>query len=100
MNESNTSTLSILHVNICSLQKNFDSLQEFLYLLPRFPQIICLSEARINQTPLINIELPNYKLLHNDSPTRAGGVAIYVACNIDIEIVSELYLNVDGCENI
>lgn len=71
-----------------------------MYLLPRFPQIICLSEARINQTPLINIELPNYKLLHNDSPTRAGGVAIYVASNINIEIVSELYLNIEGCENI
>ena len=53
----NSNSISIIHINIRSLQKNFDSLQEFLCLLPTMPKIICLLESRINQKPLINLEL-------------------------------------------
>ena len=96
----NSNSISIIHINICSLQKNFDSLQEFLCLLPNMPKIICLSESRINQKPLVNLELPSYKLVHIDSPTPAGEVAVYVSNELRIEIVSNLSLNIDGCENM
>ena len=71
-----------------------------MYLLPNNPDIICLSESRINQTLLINIDVPNYRLYRDDSPTRAGGVAVYVNNNISVEIMSKLILNIDECENI
>ena len=58
----NSNLISIIHINIRSLLKNFDSLQEFLCLLPTMPKIICLSESGINQKPLINLELPIYNL--------------------------------------
>lgn len=93
-------SFNIIHINIRSLQKNFDSLQEFLSLLSNRPQIICLSESRINQVPLINIELPDYKIFHDDSTTRAGGVAIYILNNISTDIISKFHLNTDGCENL
>ena len=96
----NSNLISIIHINIRSLQKHFNSLQEFLCLLPTMPRIICLLESRINQKPLINLELPNYKLEHIDSPTPAGGVAVYVSNELCIEIVSNLSLNIDGCENM
>ena len=96
----NSNSISIIHINICSLQKNFDSLEEFLCLLPNMPKIICLSESRINQKPLVNLELPNYKLVHIDCPTPAGGVAVYVSNELRIEIVSNFSLNIDGCENM
>ena len=48
-------------------------------MLPTTPKNICLSESQINQKPSINLELPNYKLEHIDSPTSAGGVAVYVS---------------------
>ena len=96
----NSNSISIIRINIRSLQKNFDFLQEFLCLLPNMPKIICLSESRINQKPLINLELPNNKLIHIDSPTPAGGVAVYVSNKLRIEIVSNLSLNIDGCENM
>ena len=64
------------------------------------PKIICLSESRINQKPLINLELRNYKLERIDSPTPAGGVAAYVSNELRIKIVSNLSLNIDGCENM
>ena len=88
------------HINIRSLQKNFNSLQEFLCLRPKIPEIICFTESRINKDFSINIELPDFKLFRNDSVSRAGGVAVYVADTFNAEIISSLYLATTGCENI
>ena len=93
----NSSSISIIHMNIRSLQKILILCKNFCVCMPK---IICLSESRINQKPLINLELPNYKLVHIDSPTPAGGVAVYVSNELRIEIVSNLSLNIDGCENM
>ena len=90
-----SNSIRIIHINIRSLQKNFDSLLEFLCLLPNMPKIICLLESRINQKLLINLGLPNYRLEHIDSATPAGGVAVYVSNELRIEIVSSLSLNID-----
>ena len=96
----NSDSISIIHIDIRSVQKNLDSLQEFLCLLPTMPKIICLSKSRTNQKPLINLELPNCKLDYIDSPTPAGGVAVYVSNELSIKIVSNLSLNIDECENM
>ena len=69
-------------------------------ILPIFPEIICLSESRINQQPLSNLDLRGYKLFHNDSTTRAGGVAVYVNNNICAGLIPKLILYFDGCENL
>ena len=71
----------------------------FLCLLPKIPEIICLTESRINKDSSINIELPDFKHFCNGSVTRAGGVAVYVADTFNAEIISSLYLNITGCEN-
>ena len=76
LNKSNSKSLNIFHFNIRSLSKNYDLLHEFLFILLISPEIICLSESRINQQPLSSLDLPGYKLFHNDSITRAGGVAV------------------------
>ena len=82
------------------MQKNFDSLHEFLCSLQIRPKIICLSESRINHKPFINIELPDYKFVHIDSPTSAGGVAVYISSELRFNILFNLSLDIDGCENI
>ena len=82
------------------MQKKFDSLHEFLYSLPIRPKIICLSESRINHKPFINIELPDNKFVHIDSPTSAGGVAVYISSELHFNILFNLSLDIDGCENI
>ena len=48
-NKINTTKIffSLIHLNIRSLQKNFDSLHEFLSLQQSSPDIICLSETRL-----------------------------------------------------
>ena len=66
--------MGFIHINIRSLQKTFNFLQEFLCLLPKIPEIICLTESRINKDSLINIELLDFKHFCNDFVTRTGGV--------------------------
>ena len=67
-----------MHLNIRSLHKNFDELHEFVSLLPFKPDVICLSESRINQ-PLKNIRLQGYNFLNAKPGKKAGGVAVYLS---------------------
>ena len=51
-------------------------MHEFVSLLPFKPDVICLSESRINQ-PLKNIQLQGYNFLNAKPGKKAGGVAVY-----------------------
>ena len=71
-------SLILVHLNIRSLHKSFDNLHEFVSLLPFKPDVICLSESRINQ-PLKNIQLQGYNFLNAKPGKKAGGVAVYLS---------------------
>ena len=71
-------SLILEHLNIRSLHKNFDNLHEFVSLLPFKPDVICLSESRINQ-PLKNIQLQGHNFLNAKPGKKAGGVAVYLS---------------------
>ena len=60
-------SLTILHLNIKSLNKNFDELYEFLVSFRLRPDVMCLTETRIKNDPLVNITIPQYKFFHVDS---------------------------------
>ena len=62
-----TQALFMIHINIRSLQKHCDTLVEMLQLLPALPQLICITETKINKEPLVNIEPENYHFLHANS---------------------------------
>ena len=51
-------SLVLVHLNIRSLYKHFDSLCLFLQSLPFKPDVICLTETRVKGQPLANINLP------------------------------------------
>ena len=93
-------SLFLIHFNTRSLQKNFDKFHEFLCSLSVTPDIICISESRLKGNPITNITLPGYDFIHNDSPTSAGGVAVYIANNISYNLLTNLKIEVDNCENI
>ena len=57
-----------------SLQKHFDAFQEFLFLQPNLPNIICISETRIRNHAVSNINIPGYSFIHD-----AGGAAMYIS---------------------
>ena len=59
-----------------------------------------MSETRIKGDPLVNISLPQYNLVHDDSTTRAGGVAIYVSKKFRFETKPKFKIKIDGCEDL
>ena len=70
-------SLFILHVNIKSLLRNLHRLEDLLLLIKYPPDVLCITETKIKNNPLRNITIPGYDFFHADSPTNAGGVAIY-----------------------
>ena len=61
-----------------SLQKNLALLEDFLYSLDKRPEILAVTENRLNANSVCNVDLLNHELYHTDSPTSAGGSAIYI----------------------
>ena len=72
-------SLILMHLNIRSLHKNFDPFFNFIQSLDLAPDVICLTETRIKDQPLINLDIPGYSFVHVNSETAAGGVAIYIS---------------------
>ena len=99
---NNHKTISLLHVNIRSLDKldNFHALREFLTSLPFSPDVVCASETRLKGKPLINVSRANYDLIHAASPTNAGGVAIYISTQYKFEIEHDLDMKLTGCKEL
>ena len=66
----------LLHFNVRSLSKNKDKIDEFLHDFERLPDLVAISETKLNENSTSNISIPNYCFLRNDSPSNAGGVGI------------------------
>ena len=87
----------ILHVNIRSLNKNFDALEELILQFQKQPDIIAISETKLKQDFLST--LPGDTFLQNNSKSNAGGVGFFIKNSINyIFYQIELY-SVD-CENL
>ena len=67
-----------ISINMRSLQKNLALLEDFLYSLDKRPEILAITETRLNANSVCNVDLLNYELYHTDSPNSAGGSAIYI----------------------
>jgi len=91
--------LFIIHVNIRSLNQNFDILYEFLQTFVILPDIVCLSETCIKGKSFINTDIPEYDFVHFDSPTNTGGV-VYISSKLSHNIVHDEEKDLNGCENI
>ena len=70
--------ISIISINMRSLQKNLALLEYFIYSLDKRPEFLAVTETRLNANSVCNVDLLNYELYHTDSPTSAGGSAIYI----------------------
>ena len=62
-----------MHNNICSLTSNFHKVEELFLGSTYRPQIVALSETKLNSSSVIP-SLKGFTFEHNDSPTAAGGV--------------------------
>ena len=77
MRKQNNSLL-IIHFNTKSFVKIKNLIEEFITEIKYSLEIIGISETKINSNACLNLNIPNFDFFHNDSPTNAGGVGIYV----------------------
>ena len=96
-----TKKLFIMHINIRSVNKNFELMNhELLNSLVMLPDLICLSETKLKNHPLTNVSLPGYApLITADSDTNAGGVGAYVSKNFSATVLGKNLLQ-SNCENL
>ena len=94
----------VLHLNIRSLSKNFESLKELYNLLSLMFSIVRFSETwskdeKVNESSLYQLE--GYNLLHlNRKHNNGGGVAIYVKDLYSFEKRNDLSINSEAIESL
>ena len=80
--DSGIGNIGIVHFNIRSLSKNIKSIEELLYTMNRLPDVICISETKLDENPEeddVNIKLDGYQFFDNPSTTNFGGTGIFVS---------------------
>ena len=74
------SSLSLFHLNTCSLSKNFEDLEYLLDSTNFNFDVIAISETKItkNKVPINHIDLTNYSNEHCPTESSAGGTLLYI----------------------
>ena len=101
MSNSKDSELFLIHVNIRSIQKNIDNLTNFLSELKQKPDFILLTETKLmkKRDIIVDISIPGYIFVHEDTTTSAGGVAMYIKVNINYSMDSNIKFEISGSES-
>ena len=102
--------LGLVHVNIRSLKKNLDKFENMLDHLDRKPDIICITETKLNENVASDLDdivlhdsnvinITGYKFYHTLSTTNAGGAGLYVSNMCSYKVRNDLNICIDGeCE--
>ena len=79
----NQNGFSIMHCNTRSLGKNLFLLQDILISVKSLPDIIAISETKLNDNTSANLHIPGYLFIRTDSKSQAGGVGLYISDQLD-----------------
>ena len=72
--------ITIVHFNMRSLKKNLKSIEEFLYTLEKLPDIICVTETKLNEiSNLDDVQLDGYLFFEIQSTSKFGGAGMYIS---------------------
>ena len=93
-------SLSLFHINACSLNKNFDGLQHLLSCTETKFDIIAISKTRITKQVFLsnNLNLNNYSFEFTPTETSADGTLLDIAnhilckCRNDLKIYKKMNL--------
>ncbi|XP_065639635.1 uncharacterized protein LOC136072356 [Hydra vulgaris] len=96
--------IRIVHINIRSMNKNFENLRHFIEETKNYFDIICLTETWCSQNELnnnSNFHFPNFEtiLLERQLNKRGGGILIYIKQNIAHNVRNDLCVS-DGDKEI
>ena len=85
-------SLSLFHINACSLNKTFDDLQHLLSSTKTKFDIIAIRETRITRqvSLLNNLNLNNYSFEFTTTETSAGGTLLYIANHLSYKCRNDL----------
>lgn len=83
-------TLSLLHCNARSLNKNIDSLVTIVSRLTFDCSIIAISETWLKEREFINIPNYNFLSLPRKTDSRGGGVALYLSTAIAFKQLKDI----------
>ena len=82
-----------------SLTKNLTMLNDILDTFKKVPDIIAISETKLNDNYLSNISIPGYSFLNTKSKTSAGGPGLYLAEELNFIRRCDLELPAEGVES-
>ena len=97
---SKNASILVVHINIVTLNKNFDSFKLFLNQFPKTVDVICLSETRLTDRNVRFCDIAGYHFFYCNSKTRAGGSAIYVTDNLKCQQLCQIKIKTSGCEDV
>ena len=94
--------VSILHINIRSLQKKIENLKILLNSIKHTFSIIALSETWLKTVPHSYYSLPGYGLIVNNrhGDKAGGGVALYISSELNVIAREDLNISDDTLESL
>ena len=95
-----SNNLSVLSINIRSLNKNFIKLELLLDQLKFKPDIISVGETWINHKKTFLYSLKGYNFIDEPCDGKAGGVAFFIKSSIEYNVLNSFKLNVKECEEL
>ena len=92
--------LSLIHVNIRSMNSNFEKLHDLLLNCSNSFNIICVTETWSTDNDIknnSNFHLPNFDFIHQERKTgkKGGGILIYVKNHVKLKIIKDISVS-DG----
>ena len=95
--KKNAKELSLIHFNIRSLTSNKHLIDEFLCLAEIPPDIICLTETKLNNNSnLDDILIEGYHFFQNNATSLFGGTALYVSDALSCKQRKDFEINIPG----
>ena len=88
-------SLSLFHINVCSLTKNFDNLQHLLSCTNKNFEIIAITETRITKFFSIvnNLNIKNYSTEFPPTEFSTGGTLFYIANHLSYKSCQDLNIS-------
>ena len=103
LNHFDKRSFSILHLNITSLQKSFDSLFNLLMTLKFEFKVICITETWCSDNSMNHnlFKLPQYKSIHQVRRTgKGGGIAAFLHEYLTFNVRHDLSVNNADIESL
>ena len=87
----NTHSFSVLHLNIASLPKHFEDLQNYISLLKQSFDIIAITEHKISlNSNEKSFNLPGYNFCFNFTESTHGGTGFFISEKLNYKVRNDL----------